>query len=332
MSFRNLTRSAGTLGAVAAIALALATATSAAAAEFPSGPVQLVVPWKVGGGTDRSARLFAPYLEQALGVPVNVVNIAGGGGWVAWAQMAKWDPEKDDHKIGYVNFPHVFAYLDPRMERTETVGDFNLLYGHTLDPCIWLVREDDDRFRTAREFIDYVKAHPNEIVMSTTAVGSDDHQGIAYAEKFVDGFRVRKVYANNDGKKIQEVLGGHTDAVAGNIAYYVPQMLEGKLRPIVILSAERSPLIPSVPTFEEVTGKQNVSFAARVLVAAPGIAPAKRKAFLDAVEKAASNPEYALKAIQNRNPVWGLTGEELDKFISASEERVSKVKYWELDQ
>ena len=67
--------------------------SSAIAADFPTGPVELVGPWKAGGGTDRSARIFAPFIEE-LGVPVNVVNISGGGGWVAWGQMAKWDPKK----------------------------------------------------------------------------------------------------------------------------------------------------------------------------------------------------------------------------------------------
>ena len=120
--------------------------SSAIAADFPKGPVELVVPWKAGGGTDRSARIFAPFLAEELGVPVNVVNISGGGGWVAWGQMAKWDPKKDDHKIGLVNLPHVFAYLDPKMKRTETVGDFNFIGGQTYDPCLWLVRADDERF------------------------------------------------------------------------------------------------------------------------------------------------------------------------------------------
>ncbi len=65
---------------------------SALAQKFPSKPVQIVVPFRAGGGADRTFRLFAPYLSKELGVPVNVINIAGGGGWVAWSQMARWCP------------------------------------------------------------------------------------------------------------------------------------------------------------------------------------------------------------------------------------------------
>ncbi len=232
----------------ALVAVAIA-GVAHAQGKFPSKPVQLVVPFKPGGGADRTMRLFAPYLAKELGVPVNVINISGGGGWVAWTQMARWDPAKDDHKLGVINLPHVLSLLDPRMKRKETLKSFNFLAWHSLDPCIWAVREGDERFQSLKEFLAYVKANPNKIIMSTTAVGSDDHMGIAFAEKFIDGFKVRKVYANSDGKKIAEVIGKHTDAVAGNVGYYIPYMMEGKLKPIVVLSADRSPNLPSVPTF-----------------------------------------------------------------------------------
>ena len=236
-----------------------ANSQSILAQKFPNKPVQIVVPFKPGGGADRTFRLFAPYLAKELAVPVNVTNIAGGGGWVAWAQMAKWDANKDDHKLGVINLPHVLSLLDPRMKRTQTLESFNFLAWHSLDPCIWAIREGDPRFQTGKQFIDYVMKNPNKIVMSTTAVGSDDHMGIAYAEKFLKGFKVKKVYANGDSKKIQEVLGNHTDAVAGNVGYYVPYFMDAKLKPIFVMSLERSPNLPSVPTFFEVTGLKNVS-------------------------------------------------------------------------
>ena len=181
-------------------------------------------------------------------------------------------------------------------------------------------------------FIDHVKANPNQIVMSTTAVGSDDHMGIAYAEKFVDGFRVKKVYANSDGKKIQEVIGGHTDAVGGNVGYYVPYMLDRKLRAICVLSADRSPNLPTVPTFEEVTGKRNISFAGRTFVLANGIAQSKQDTYLAAIEKAINNPEYQIKEAANRNPLAFKKGDELWAALREAEELVKSVKFWELEQ
>jgi tripartite-type tricarboxylate transporter receptor subunit TctC len=315
--------------AAAAVVMASGVVGVAKADKFPNGPVQLVVPWKPGGGTDRSARTFAPFLAKALGVPVNIVNKAGGGGWVAWAQMAKWNPKKDDHKIGYVNIPHVFAYLDPKMKRKEDIGTFNFVSGATIDPCIWVVREGDKRFQTINQFIDYVVKNPNKITMSTTAVGSDDHQGIAFVEKFNKGFKVKKVYANNDGKKIKELLGNHTNAVAGNIAYYVPYMLEGKLKPLVVLDTKRSKYLPSVPTFFEATGLKNVSVAGRTLVVAPGLDDKKYKVIAAAVAKALADPLYAIKELNSSNGLWPISGDKLKSYLKETTDRVKKVKFWE---
>ena len=312
-----------------AAAVALAGTAAIGQDKYPSKPVSLVVPFKPGGGADRTMRLFAPYLGKELGVPVTVVNIAGGGGWVAWSQMAKWDPGKQDHMLGVVNLPHVLSLLDPRMKRKETLKSFNFLAWHSLDPCIWAVREGDERFQSLKEFLAYVKKNPNKVVMSTTAVGSDDHMGIAFAEKNIPGFKVRKVYANSDGKKIQEVIGGHTDAVAGNVGYYIPYMMEAKLKPIVVLGTERSPNLPSVPTFLEVTGLKNVSYAGRTLVTAPGLAEPKRTALLDAMKRAMKNPEYVMKEIANKNPLLFKEGDDLWNTLNQSQKMVEDVKFWE---
>ncbi|MBW1772393.1 MAG: tripartite tricarboxylate transporter substrate binding protein [Deltaproteobacteria bacterium] len=301
-----------------------------AADKFPNGPVQLVVPFKPGGGADRTMRLFAPYLSKELGVPVNVINISGGGGWVAWSQVAKWDPKKDDHKLACVNIPHVLSYMDPRMKRKETLESFGFLAWHSFDPCIWAVREGDPRFQTLKEFLAYVKANPNKVIMSTTGVGSDDHMGIAYAEKYIPDFKVKKVYANSDGKKIAEVLGKHTDAVAGNVGYYIPYMLEMKLRPIAVLHHERWNRLPSVRTFNEVTGKMNISYAGRTLAGAKGLPEEKRQIYIAAIGRAIKNPEYVMKEINNKNALLYLTGDDLWDALNRARQMVSEVKFWEM--
>lgn len=324
---RDFIKMAAASSATAALTPTLANAASHG--KFPNGPVQLIVPFKPGGGADRTFRLFAPYLSKELGVPVNVVNIAGGGGWVAWQQMARWDPAKDDHKIGTVNFPHVFSYLDPRMKRTETVDNFNFLAWHSLDPCIWAIRHDEKRFTDLKSFIKYVQDNPNKITMSTTAVGSDDHMGIAFAEKFIPNFKVKKLYANGDSKKIQETIGGVSDIVAGNVGYYAPYVADKKLKFITTLHSDRFDVIPDVPTFKEVTGTDNVSFAGRTMVVAPNLPAAKKTAYLAAVKRAITNPEYLAKEAKNKNNIMFMTSDAVDKKIATTKKYVESVKFWE---
>lgn len=304
----------------------------ARAATFPNKPVSLMVPFNPGGGADRSMRLMAPFLEKELGQPVNIVNVAGGGGWNGWSQMAKWDPEADDHRLGCVNLPHVFSYMDPRMKRTETLDSFNILVWHSYDPCIWAVREGDERFQTLTEFLDYAKENPNKLVMSSTGVGSDDHMGIAYAEKFIPDFKVKKIYSNGDNKKIQETLSEVSDAVAGNVGYYVPFMLDAKLKPICVLHDERWAQLPSVPTFAEVTGKSNISYAGRTVGAAKGLDPEKAKVYQEALKRTIENPEYKIAELNNKNVLMFLEGEALQKRLKSSADIVAEVKFWEAEK
>ncbi|MDZ7842043.1 MAG: tripartite tricarboxylate transporter substrate-binding protein [Gammaproteobacteria bacterium] len=292
----------------------------------------MTVPFNPGGGADRSARLFAPYLAEALGVPVQVNNVAGGGGWLAWSQMAKWDPDRDDHKLGIVNLPHLFSYMDPRMNRTETLDSFNILAWHSYDPCIWAVREGDERFQTLEELLDHIESNPNAVIISTTGVGSDDHMGIAFAERFLPDFRVRKVFSNNDNKKIQETLSGTTDVVAGNVGYYVPFMLEGRLRPVCVLHDERWAQLPSVKTFHEVTGQKNISYAGRTIAAAPGLPEEKREILLGAIEKAINHPEYVIREINSKNQLMFLKGDALRRKLEESATLAASVRFWEAEE
>jgi tripartite-type tricarboxylate transporter receptor subunit TctC len=319
------------LTAGASAAALFAPAIVRAQSDFPNGPVQFVVPFSPGGGADRTARLFAPHLSEELGVPVNVVNIDGGGGWVAWQQMAQWDPETDDHIIGTINLPHVFSYLDPRMNRSETTDSFNFLAWHSLDPCIWAVRHNEDRFDDLQSFLDYVAAHPNEVIMSTTAVGSDDHMGIAFAEKFLPNFKVKKLYANGDSKKLQEVIGGVSDAVAGNVGYYYPYVDNEEIKFITVLHGERYHEVPDLPTFKEVTGENNVSFAGRTTAVAPGLAQEKFDIYLAAFERAMNNPEYQAQEAADRNNLLFMKGDEMRAMIDETRKYVESIRFWEME-
>jgi tripartite-type tricarboxylate transporter receptor subunit TctC len=244
--------------------------------------------------------------------------------------MTKWDPVKDDHTIGIVNFPHMLSYLNPKMKNKNNLKSFNFLTGHSLDPCIWGVREGDPRFSTLTQFIKYVVDHPGEITISVGGFGSDDHQAVAFAEKFIPGFKVKKTFGNNDAKKLQELYGKTVDAVGGNVSYFVPHMLEGKLRTLAVLDHERSTYLPNTPTFNEASGVKNFNFAARIFAAAPGLAPVKKKLLIAAIQKAIDSPDYSVREIKNHNTLAKLDGEKLDTFLNGLAATVGKVKFWDL--
>jgi tripartite-type tricarboxylate transporter receptor subunit TctC len=242
--------------------------------------------------------------------------------------MAKWDPQDDDHMIGTINFPHLFSYLDPRVGRQETTESFNFLAWHSLDPCVWAVRADDDRFDDLAGLLSYIEENPGEITFSSTAVGSDDHMGIAYAEKFLPNFEVRKLYANGDSKKLQEVIGGVSDVVAGNVGYFTSYVDNGQLKFLTVLHDEPYPKAPGVPTFKEVTGKPNISFAGRTMCVANGLPDDKKAAYLEAVQRAITNVAYVAQEETDNNNLLFLQGEAMRDKIAETRDYVVSVEFW----
>ena len=324
------------LMAVAAIAMAglslFGTTGAQAQKKFPNGPVIIQVPFAPGGGADRTFRLFAPYLSKELGVPVKVTNVAGGGGWVSWGQVTgQWDGEKDDHKLAVVNIPHIFSMLNPDMKRTETLESFNFLAWDSYDPGLWLVRWDDDRFKTLEDVIEYAKKNP--LIVSVGSHGGDDHVGMAFSQKAIPEMMPMKMIFSEggDNEKIALILGKNVDMVAGNVGYYVRSVMERKLRPIAVLHNEPWTVLPGVPTFQEIVGKPNITYAGRTIATANGLSEEKRAIYLTAIKAAMSNPEYAQKEAANRNFLMFSTGDEMWKLLRAGQKVAEDAAYWEVD-
>ncbi|MEL0144487.1 MAG: tripartite tricarboxylate transporter substrate-binding protein [Alphaproteobacteria bacterium] len=320
----------GLAAAASAIGLMVANPVGAVAADFPNKPVIIQVPFAPGGGADRTFRLFAPYLSKELGQPVKVTNVAGGGGWVSWSQVTgQWDGEKDDHKLAVVNIPHIFSMLNPEMKRKETLESFNFLAWHSYDPGLWLVRWDDDRFNSLADVIAYSEKKP--LVVSVGSHGGDDHVGMAYAMKAVPALKKSKLLFSDTGDngKIQQLLGKSSDMVAGNVGYYISRIMERKLKPVAVLHDEPWILLPSVPTFQEVTGSPNITYAGRTLATANGLSEEKRKVYLNAIKATMDNPEYQAKERANRNFLMYREGEEMWKLLRAGKVVAENAAYWE---
>lgn len=314
--------------AIAAAGFAFGAPGTASAQKFPSKPVQLQVPFAPGGGADRTFRLFAPYLSEELGVPVKVTNVAGGGGWVSWSQVVNdWTPERDDHKLAVVNIPHIFSFLNPAMKRTEKLESFNFLAWHSFDPGLWLVRYDDERFKDLNDVLAYAQKQP--IIVAPGSFGSDDHIGVAFAQQAVPGFKAKFVTSRGDNSKIQLALGKTVDLVAGNVGFFINSIEEKQLRPIAVLNPTRWPLLPDVPTFEEITGKPNITYAGRTLATANGLSDEKRAIYLAAIKRAISNPEYVAKEKANKNELLFAEGDEMWKLLREGQKVAEQAAYWE---
>src|SRR5262245_18563922 len=120
------------------VAVSLAIATASWAQNFPTRPVQLMVAFPAGGGTDVAARIVASIAEKHLGQQIVVLNKGCAGGQVGWAEMARQRP--DGYYIGFINLPALnTVILDPERKATFGADAFIPVINQVLDPgVIWV--------------------------------------------------------------------------------------------------------------------------------------------------------------------------------------------------
>ena len=116
--------------------------------------------------------------------------------------------------------------------------------------------------------------------------------------------------------------------VAANVGYFINSILERKLRPIAVLHPEPWGPLPSVPTFTELTGKVNITYAGRTLATANGLSEEKRAVYLAAIKGAMNNPEYIQKEAKNRNHLMFAEGEGMWKLLQGGQAVAEKAAYW----
>src|SRR5438067_13224353 len=159
-------------------------------AAYPERPITMIVAYPPGGGTDLVARALAPFVEKYLGAGARIVivNRAGAGGEVGFAALANAVP--DGYSIGFVNTPPLLTIPIERAaqfhwQRYEYIGNI------IDDPCNFSV-DAETPIRNLAELAAYAKAHPGEVTVGTTGVGSDDHLAMLKFERAA-GVKLRHI-------------------------------------------------------------------------------------------------------------------------------------------
>ncbi|MGB9368566.1 MAG: tripartite tricarboxylate transporter substrate binding protein [Xanthobacteraceae bacterium] len=236
------------LGAAAA---ALATpVTSSWAQDYPSRPVTLVNPFPPGGAVDVVGRPFAAALEPLLKQPVVVETKAGAAGAVGAQFAANARPD------GYTLLAHLpsisgFASVDTLFGRTPkfTRADFIPIARLTEGPMV-LVINDQQPYKTLKEFVDDAKANPNKIIFSSSGLYGALHLPTALLIK-ATGIQLRHLPTAGGGPAVTAVLGNNAQVLVSAVAAANAQIKAGKLRALACFSPKRAASLPDVPTLKE---------------------------------------------------------------------------------
>jgi len=289
---------------------------------WPDKPVTLVVPFPPGGATDLIARTLAPKLQDKLGGTFITDNKAGATGTIGAGFVARAPADGYTLLVSslgpYVIAPHLLAKVP-----YDALKDFDYLSIAVQAPNV-LVVPTSSAHKTMAEVIAFQKANPNKMTFASSGNGSSDH---LTAELFwlQTGTTGIHVPYKGGGPVMSDLLGGQVDASFMNINTALPQILAGKLRPLSITSAKRSPLLPTVPSLEEL-GIKDANVSSWQAIAAPRGLPADIKAKLHAAIVAGLNdPQVKTKLLELGFEIVASTPEQFTAYQAAEFARWKKL-------
>ncbi len=299
-----------------------ASNTSSNENDYPKKPINVIVSYAAGGGTDVGARILLPYVEKELGVTFNVINKPGGGGWVGWTDLLNSDA--DGYTIGYINTPNLMTgYLDPQYNRQDkSIDSFDLIGNHVIDYGAVSVNKDEERFTTIEELMEYAKN--NEVTAASTGVGSDDHIAMLRLNKKY-GTNFVNVATSGGSEAKASLLGGHVDVWFGNVGEAATPHANGELITLGVLAEERSEFLSDVPTFKEANYPDVYTWSARGLAAPKGMDPEILEKLIAAFEKGINDAEHIKKMGELGLKVEHLKGEDYYQFLKRDEANVKEV-------
>ena len=307
----------------AAAALAGIAAGSAAAQDYPARPIQMIVPWGAGGGTDAVGRVFASILQEDLGVPVNVVNRTGGSGVVGHSAIANAAP--DGYTIGIMTIEIDMMHWQGLTDLTYE--DFDILALVNADPGGLMVSADSP-YEDAAALLAAIESEPKGTFKgSGTGQGGIWHLGLA-GLLMADGMppdQVTWVPSEGAAPGITDMVAGGVDIVPSSLAEGRSMVEAGRVRALATMSAERQEAFPDVPTIEEATGIDYTHAVWRT-VAAPAGLPDDVKAVLEEAIKAAYDSEEYQSFMEGRG--FGLRwagAEEATEIVAADDESLGRV-------
>jgi tripartite-type tricarboxylate transporter receptor subunit TctC len=237
----------------AGAALPLAAAPSARAqARYPNRPVQLIVPWGAGGGTDATARIVGAILERDLGQPVNVVNRTGGSGVVGHSAIATAAP--DGYTIGMITVEITMMHWQGLTElRPASYTPLGLL---NQDPPGVQVGSNSP-FQDIRALAQAIRERPaGTFRASGTGQGGIWHLALVgwLQAMGLRGDHVRWVPSNGAAPAMQELAAGGLDIVTCSVPEARAMLEAGRARSLAIMAPQRNPQFPNVPTLNETLG------------------------------------------------------------------------------
>ena len=319
---RTFTRRTG-LKTLAAATLAVAGMGTALAADaYPDKPLTMIVPFSAGGTTDILARIVGQALGQELGQTIIIENKPGAGGNIGAQQASRAKADGYTLFMGTVGTHAINQALYKKLPY-DPAKDFAPLSRVANVPNL-LVAHPSRPYKTVQEMIAYAKKHPGEVTYGSPGSGASPHVSGALFQSMT-GAEMTHVPYKGSAPAISDLLGNQIAVMFDNMPSAIQHVRSGKLRPIAVTTAKRSPELPDVPTIAEagVPGYEATSWFGLWAVAGTP-APILTK-LQTALTKVLKDPAVAKKIADQGGEVVIETPAQFDAFIKSEAAKWGKV-------
>jgi tripartite-type tricarboxylate transporter receptor subunit TctC len=291
--------------------LGLILSAAAAAQDWPAKPVRFIVPYPPGGGTDVIARIVQPRLAEALGQPIVIENRGGAGGAVGTEAAAKAAPD------GYT-----FLFT---------------LSSHTINPLLYKLSYDVERdfapvtlivsvpqliaanpaqpFKTMAELVAAAKAAPGRLSFASVGAGTPSH----IAGELLNlkaGIDMVHIPYKGGGPAAADAMGGQVPVIIATMPAIISHARSGKLRPLAVTTAKRSPGAPEIPTVAEALNLPDYEVDSWYAMFAPAKTPPAIIARMQReVARVIELPDVKQKLLEQGGDTVGSSPEALERVV-----------------
>lgn len=284
----------------------------ASAAEYPSRPVTLVVPFAPGGNIDMTARVLAEPLGQILGQSVVVENRPGAGGMVGAAYVARSKPDGYTLVLGHNGNVTILPAVKSNVPY-DPQKDFVALSGMTFTPSVFVTSSELPPMKFG-ELIEYTKKQDAGITMASAGVGSYNHLTIELLA-YQTGLKATHVPYKGSAPAITDMLGGQVQAMSDQLLTSLPYIRDGKFHAVVQFGAKRAPLLPDVPTAIE-EGYDGLTAGVFTGVFAPsGLPDNVRERLISALDQVRTDPAIQARYAEMGAETLAMNQVEFARFV-----------------
>lgn len=311
---------------------ALATAFAAAsllagpapAQDFPAKPVRIIATFTAGGGADTTARMFGEKLAELWKQQVIVENRPGAGGSIG-AEFVHRAPA-DGYTVLLATNTHIINQVVYSNLTFDFTKDFVPVANVTSGPMVLAVNPAKVAVKDMREFTAMLKRSPGKFSYASCNVASPHHFAM---EMYKHAMGIFAVHIPHRGcaPAVADTVAGHIDIVVATLPPAAPFFRQGRLLPIAVLSAERSPSAPDIPTARESGIRELRDFSLDTYYGfmLPPNTPAAIAAKMEAdVMKVAALPDLRKRLSDAGMDMLVLNGQAMMKLIRADYEKYGR--------